>query len=85
MKLKKQEVELVLNHEELSVVIKALKFLTSKEDKEDDTNNVTLSTEDVTARISILSGLSSVSSESKEALDYLTARYEAEVDRILEE
>lgn len=85
VKLKNQEVELVLNNEEISVVIKALKFLTSKESEEDSANNVNLSPADTTARISILSGLSAISSEAKEALDYLTAKYEEEIDKILEE
>lgn len=77
MKLKKQEIELVLNNEELDVIIKALQFFKPKE------GEVELLPEDAYARVTILKGLSPVSTKAQEALKYLNKQYEKEVEETL--
>ena len=79
MELKKQEVELVLNNEELDIIIKALQFFKTEE------GEVELLPEDAYARVTILKGLSPVSTKAQEALKYLNEQYEKEVEKALGE
>lgn len=76
MKLKKQEIELTLDNEEIDVIIKALKFFKPEDD------DMGLSPEDTIARLNILRGLSLVTPKAQDALDYLKEQYEKKIDDV---